>query len=424
MKAIVDTARGEANASRALEQLTLDLHVLIRADRGNDDEADLVRERMVDIWETLSPERRALLDNLSGDLFMLAGDEVLDVGEDLVQPKAAFKDAWDRQDWVGSLALLRRRDLRAQIPAHVAAYFRGRCWSSLGYFKAALAFFDHAAQLAPDNDTYAYLALDALMMSGRMEEALERANDILREQAPSVRRFFKAADVLFHAARHVDEGAGAAVYNRVLLVLDNALELDAELPADERLSSLTVGGYVVKGLCHEHLGQPEEAKRAYTAALAVDPESDDALTARGLVSLETDRAAALRDFERAVTKGTPLLWPYLYLAHDALQSGELRRCRDMAQQALARTRAPVLRANLMEWIAIASLKLAPGNKTSVGLLQDAQAINPLSDRIAANLQDLLAGKPAAGLRVANDTSPREAMKDFIKDFSSELHLAA
>jgi hypothetical protein len=87
----------------------------------------------------------------------------------------------------------------------------------------------------------------------------------------------------------------------------------------------------------------------------------------------------------------------------------------MAQQAMVRTGTLVLRANLMEWMAIASLALAPGSKRSVALLQEAQAANPLSDRIAANLQDLLAGKPAAGLQLVNDTSPREAMKDFSKE---------
>lgn len=420
MKATSDTTRDEMGVSRELERLTLALHAIIRAGRGNDDEADQVREQMVDIWETLSPERRTLLDNLSGDLFMLAGDEVLETGETPSRSFAQTMDAWQRDDWVATLTLLRRSEVRATVPDHRVAYIRGRCWSSLGYFEAALAFFEHAAHLAPDNDNYAYLALDALLRSGRMDEALERANAILREQAPSVRRMFKAADVLFHAAWHFDEAVAATVYKRVLLVLDRALALDASLPAEERLSSLTVGGYVVKGLCHEHLEQPLEAKQAYTAALAVDPESDAALTARGLVSLDTDRAAALRDFERAVKKGTPLLWPYLYLAHDALQSGEFRRCLDMSQQAMARTRAPVLRANLMEWMAIASLVLSPGSKMSVALLQDAQAANPLSDRIAANLQDLIAGKPAGSLRVANDTSSQEARKDF----SRELRPAA
>jgi hypothetical protein len=125
----------------------------------------------------------------------------------------------------------------------------------------------------------------------------------------------------------------------------------------------------------------------------------------------------MRDFERAVKNGTPLLWPFLYLSHDALQSGELRRCLDMAQQAIVRTHAPALRANLMEWmaIAIAKLELAPRNRTSVALMQEAQAVNPLNERIAANLKALLDGSPPKGLQVANDTSPREAMKDFSRE---------
>jgi tetratricopeptide (TPR) repeat protein len=403
-------APNQEKACHTLERLTLELHVLIRAGRGSDEEADRVREQMVDIWQTLSAEHRALLDNLSGDLFMLAGDEELEAGEDPAPLKSIFADAWNRQDWGDLLSLVRRKQLRTQIPEALAAYFRGRCWSSLGYFDAAVTFFDYAAQLAPENENYAYLALDALVNSGRIDEALERANAILREQNPSARRLFKAADVLFHAARNFEQAAAAAVYTRTLVVLDRALALDMNLPQEERLSSVTVGGYVLKGLCYEHLAQPAEARRSYTAALAVDPDAEAALTARGLLLLHSEHPAALRDFERAVKKGTPLLWPYLYLAHDALESGEFRRCLDMAEHALARTRAPVLRANLMEWMAIASIELAPGSKTSIALMRDAQTVNPLSERIAANLKDLLAGKPPDGLRVANDTSPREAME--------------
>jgi tetratricopeptide (TPR) repeat protein len=403
------------DASHALERLTLELHVLIRAGRGNDDEADQVREQMVDIWQTLTPERRNLLDDLSGDLFMLAGNEEFETGEGTIPSKASFANAWKRQDWVELLSLTRNGGLRAQLSDAVTAYFRGRCWSSLGHFEAAATFFDYAAQLAPENENYAYLALDALVRSGRTGEALERANAILRVQNPSVRGLFKAADILFHAARDFDETAAAAVYTRALLVLDRALALDAQIPPNERLSSLTVGGYVVKGLCHEHLAQPADAIQAYTAALAVDPDAEAPLTARGLLLLDSDRATALRDFERAVKKGTPLPWPYLYLAHDALESGEFRRCLEMAESALARTRAPVLRANLMEWKAIASMRLVPGSKTSIALMQDAQTFNPLSERIAANLKNLLAGKPRDDLSVANDTSPREAMEAFSRE---------
>lgn len=38
-----------------------------------------------------------------------------------------------------------------------------------------------------------------------------------------------------------------------------------------------------------------------------------------------------------------------------------------------------------------------------------------SERIAANLENLLAGKPRDDLSVANDTSPREAMEAFSRE---------
>lgn len=415
---INDTTRSDMAASHELERLTLRLHELIRAGREDEAEVDQIREGMVDISGTLSPERRELLDNLSGDLFMLLRDEELVSGDDPVGIKSAFESAWNRQDWVSLLALVRRKDLRTHLPDAAVAYFRGRCWSSLGYFGAALTFFDHAAELAPDNDNYAYLALDALIRSGKTDEALERANAILHAETTSARRLFKAADVLFHAARNSDGSVVSAVYVRVLAVLERGMILDSRSPVEKRLSSLTAAAYVIKGLCHQHLGQHAEAKRAFTDALAVDPDAEAALTARGLLLLDAERAAALRDFERAVQKGTPLVWPYFYLAHDALQGGEYRRCIDLAKDALLRTRAPVLRANLIEWMAIASMELSPDSRASVELMQDAQTANPLSDRIAGNLQGLIAGKHGEGLSVANDTSSSEA----IEGLSREMRL--
>jgi hypothetical protein len=112
---------------------------------------------MVDIWETLSPERRALLDNLSGDLFMLVGDEVLEVGEDPDRSKAAFDDAWNRRDWIALLALLRRSELRARVSDDCAPYvglsenrvanMRAQCWRELGFREAANCFVEYARSL-------------------------------------------------------------------------------------------------------------------------------------------------------------------------------------------------------------------------------------------------------------------------------------
>lgn len=406
-------------ALRALERATIRLHRLIRDGMGDSGEADAVREEMLDSWTLLRPEQRALLDGLSGDLYMLQGEEGPEAGEELGgDVRMLLKLAWDRGSWVEILALLRREEARRVIPEDVRAYFRGRCWSSLGYIEAALCFYDYAVKLAPTNDNYAYLALDALVRCGRIDDALARANEILRDESSSSRRLFKAADVLFHAAHRFEEAQASIVYKRVLIVLERALESERRRSPEQRLPSLTVGAYVIKGFCHEHLGDEQEARRAYTDALGVDSKNDAALTARALLLYRSEPAAALRDFERAAATGTPLVWPYLYLAYDALRNDEYGRCIEMALQGTTRTHDPKLLANLFEWIAIASAQQGAAMK-ALQFLEEARTYNPFNERIAENLRDMSSGK-LLGMSVANDTTPEEAKEQL----SGSLRLAA
>ncbi|AKT39348.1 tetratricopeptide repeat protein [Chondromyces crocatus] len=410
-KTLSEQAMGpdDLKARLTYERMIIELHDLIRAGRSDEDETDELRERMVEIKEALRPESRAFLENLSGDLYMLQGEEVLEEeGARISDLPTQLKSVWGKGDWAEALTLLRHAKIRDVVPDHVRASLRDRSWSNLGYFHAASCFFEHAVSLSPENDNYAYFALGALLKCGRTDEALRRADAIVRDETSSARRLYKAADVLFYAARHVDGAAAATVYERVLLVLDRALERDRALPAEDRLPALTVGGYVHRGLCHEHLGEPRQAKEAYTAALEEDPNSDVALTARGLLLYgEECPTEALLDFERAVETGTPLVWPYVYLAFDALRKDEPTRCLLLARQAEKRTQDPVMRANIAEWIAIATARQGAAQAESIARFQEAQVFNPLSARIAENLRHSITGDHAA-LIVANDTTVEAA----------------
>ncbi len=92
----VTTGLDDTDALRALEHRTVELHRLLRDGQGDADKTDELREQMVDIWATLRPESRALLDNLSGDLYMLAGEEAFEKGEKPGQSLAHIKEAWKR----------------------------------------------------------------------------------------------------------------------------------------------------------------------------------------------------------------------------------------------------------------------------------------------------------------------------------------
>ncbi len=392
--------------AHALESMTLEVHRLIAQEKGDTPEADTLREKMYDVWLSLSPGHQALLDNLSGDLYMLQGEESLEQSEDAKQTLHDLGAAGTAKNWVLALELLR---YRLPIDEHQIAYFRGRCYGELGYHQAALAFFKHAEKLCSTNENYRYLTLDALLRLHRIDEALERANAILRETSPPTSLLFKAANVLFRAASDFDESVAKTVYQRVLIVLARAFQEDNQLPPQKRIKSLIAGGYVVAGFCHEYLGDDNLAAQAYTQAIQIDPDNDAAITARGLLLYGSDRARALLDFERAASARTVLVWPYFFLAIEALENGEYSRCLEMADHSVKRTTDPSLLANLYEWMGIAAARRGESIEMAVQYLKKAYSLDPFNERVEGNLQLLLADAPnTAAFRLANDISPLQA----------------
>jgi hypothetical protein len=131
--------------SHKLESLTLQLHVLIRTDLGNTEEADNIREQMAELWRDLLPEKRLILDNISGDLFMLIDDEILESGEEVSQDD--FFKAWTNKDFVKVLVALRNEGLKKILPKADVAYYRGCCLLCLGYDESALVFLEYSKYL-------------------------------------------------------------------------------------------------------------------------------------------------------------------------------------------------------------------------------------------------------------------------------------
>jgi hypothetical protein len=56
-------------------RLTFNLHTLIRQNKGDDDEADAIREAMMDLWTELSPMDRRRMNDFSGNLYNLSDSE-------------------------------------------------------------------------------------------------------------------------------------------------------------------------------------------------------------------------------------------------------------------------------------------------------------------------------------------------------------
>ena len=121
---------------------------------------------------------------------------------------------------------------------------------------------------------------------------------------------------------------------------------------------------------------------------AVDSYSSDAaLVARGLA---LDRAGrhdeAARDFDAAVKSGTQIVWPFLFLALQALRERRWLVAERLAQAGGAHAPSGPLRAQLFEWEAIAAASLQRDSRLVRMLFERAAAENPFELRIRRNQQ--------------------------------------
>ena len=132
--------------------LLVDLHRLIADGKSDSEEADDVRDRILDIWHRLSEDEIAWLDGVSADLFMLQNDEVFEPSDrpfDRLQSQ--LRTAFEENDWNRVLTLLRKG---IPLPADQLAHLRSICYDRLGHPDLALLFEEHASKLSPYNPLY------------------------------------------------------------------------------------------------------------------------------------------------------------------------------------------------------------------------------------------------------------------------------
>jgi tetratricopeptide (TPR) repeat protein len=368
--------RKPSKAALEYERLLVKLAHLMAGGRGDTEEGEAVRSAMEAPWSSMDAEEGQLMRHLSSDLYMLERDEMID------EAAATYEDvgkAWNAKDYELVLALLRKsRDRR--LAEDKVAYVRGRAWGELGYREAALAFTTYAADVSPQNGTYTFLALVDAMDLAHIDEALARARAIEADASAPIRSSIAAA----HALLRFDPDDGALLYERAAALLSRAIEGQSRRPPAEQLPGLLTEAYVELGMCRELLGDADAALAAYSNALKADPKNDVALTARGLLQMNTDERAAERDFERAVETATPLVWPYLYLAPMRLRRGEYRACIQVCSAALKLAQEDEQRANFYEWLAIAHRALQTPEPVVLDLFAMAEERAPLNPRIDAN----------------------------------------
>lgn len=368
------------------ETLLKELHRLISEGKGDSDEADAVREEMDEPWWKLTQEEQARLNGLSADLYMLQGAEVF---EPLPQEErtrerlgAALKEAKDRRDWQQVLALLRKGPV--YLSPDEIAFIRAEAYKELGHLDTALMFIDYAAMSKPQNVIYDWKATEILLRLGRFDEVRLRTDKQLQNKDLVPVFLIQSASFMVGVARHRSTEEASSLYQQAIKLLRHALSGTQPVPG--LLPNTVAFGYGLLGHCYELLDERESALKAYDSALAADPDDPLVLVSRGLLRLEANLPGAFSDLEKAVARNTPVIGPYIVLAHHALIQGHYTECVELCNKILSLTNDPSLQATALQWIGISRSELRHPPELLRQYFVMALSLAPLNEAIQQSLE--------------------------------------
>ena len=92
---------------------------------------------------------------------------------------------------------------------------------------------------------------------------------------------------------------------------------------DDPDKSTVVTALSLLGFGYEFLGRLKEALELYSLVLEIEPNNDAILVSRGIL-LYGVSPQSIADLERAIKLASPLIWPYAFLAHNALRTQRYR----------------------------------------------------------------------------------------------------
>jgi len=192
---------------RGYEKGLQKLNQLIGEGKGDDDEADAVRDEMDFLYRKLTGEERDRLRGLSADLYMLLDDEIFERFDGTQEElRAAIQAAWKKQECETLLKLLRKGP--DYLSREGLASLRAHAYQSLGHLEIALAFEEYAARLNPQDTDRKVLILDLLYRLNRREEATTLARSIIADPRASSNLLAYAGYILSLTASSVAEEQG------------------------------------------------------------------------------------------------------------------------------------------------------------------------------------------------------------------------
>jgi tetratricopeptide (TPR) repeat protein len=340
----------------AMVRGTRELHQLLIAGKDDSPEAEAIRDATDGPWQGLSEVERNRVRNLSEDLYSLVEPPPSPqpmTAEAQAKLLEAF-EARQRGEWDKALDLLGQ--WRAHIDPSLVSYLRGSTWLAAGDPETAALFYAHAHQLEPTNGNYQAMALYSLNIADPAA-ALTEAEKILEDHelsSPAV--VARAVDIVFMSARLKSVTQANHLFREIEPILNGTLDRMRQRDPAKIDRSTYVALLSLLGFGYEYSGKSQAALEIYSEALQIEPDNDAIHIARGMLLYGTS-VRAIADFETAIQNGTPLVWPYVMLAHHHLLSGRFEESRKLCERALSIGGSAAVMSEVLEWMAIAQAQL-------------------------------------------------------------------
>lgn len=346
--------------------------------------SDEIEDEMDSIWDALDPEQRRNLNGFAADLNWIRrqsqpppkGRKLDEVTTNDHRELLAAREA---KDWFKFLHFLRMCAIA--LPPMNVGYLRGVTYHALGFPEYALAFYEYAADMAPSDHSMGIIALQyADAVDGkRAEKRAEKVISARHLYSPPV----VAMSVLITLRKKEREGSSID-RTEFTAMFQEALESLTLEPPSAEIQAMT---YQLTAAGFETLDELKLALQSYEAGLKLAPNHEVLLIGLGLMlyGVETKRAVEL--FQRVVEgKGTPLVWPYFFLAHYYVLQGNYDDSLRMVRLAKERATTNPIRAELSQWQAICLAENGYPPEVVRPVFQKAKTLDPTNERIARNLE--------------------------------------
>ncbi len=353
----------KAENYRSYVRNVLKLYVYKDAGRFDTDEADAVRDEMVEQWYALSQSERKRMDGLVMDLNELRISSGKTWWQSLPEKKkqeglVRIREVYELKK-AGRFdeALEHLRKWKNIIVPQFVWHFRGSCWNYMGIPEVAVEFYGEAARIDPHNQKFKGVYLMTLKKTN-FKEAQKIASEVMAHaETHDLTLAVYAADVEATSINvsYSEDGDNEKMLDRtrgLASILQMIMQrLLAGEVRDHGNAVIGMAGVLLSS-CDVTLGEDAEAYGLLTFLINIDRENPLLYAARGKLGYPT-KADSISDLIHSIKLGMPMNWPFVWIASHYMEKGEYLAVKNTCLEAFMRPLVPKIRSELLELLAIA-----------------------------------------------------------------------